>query len=221
MPGGGAVPLTVTALRLDQFDGPIEVAVEGLPAGLRAGGGVIAPGQDSVTLLVSADEGAHLDGAVPMQVTGRAKIGGRTVEHFANPEDKLKLISLMPKADVVMTAETREIVLEPGGTAEVTVAIRRQNDFGGRVPVEVRNLPPRVRVLDVGLNGVLLNETETRRSFTLEALPSAEPVEQLIYVSGMVETRSPLQASYAAPQPIVLKVKGATQKSELRTPAGP
>ncbi len=220
VPAGGAVPLTVTALRLDEFDGPIQVAVEGLPAGLRASSGAIAPGQDTVTLLLSADEGARLDQAIPMQVAGRARIGGRTVEHVANPEDKLKLISLMPKADVVVTAETREIVLEPGGTAEVTVAIQRQNNFGGRVPIEVRNLPPRVRVLDVGLNGVLLNETETRRSVTLEALPTAEPVEQLIYVSGMVETRSPLQTSYAAPQPIVLKVRGGTQKSELRPPAG-
>jgi hypothetical protein len=106
-----------------------------------------------------------------------------------------------------MTAETREVVLEPGGTAEVKVSIKRQNGFGGRVPVDVRGLPPRVRVLDVGLNGVLLNEDETTRSFTLEALSSAEEVEQMIYVSGTVETRSPQQNSYAAPQAIRLRVK--------------
>ena len=40
------------------------------------------------------------------------------------------------------------------------------------MPVEVRNLPPHVRVLDVGLNGVLITEDESRRSFTMEALPA-------------------------------------------------
>jgi hypothetical protein len=71
----------------------------------------------------------------------------------------------------------------------------------------VRNLPPRVFVNDVGLNGVLLNEDEDRRTFTLHALANAEPVEQLIYISGMIETRSNQQNSYAAPTPILLRVK--------------
>jgi hypothetical protein len=113
----------------------------------------------------------------------------------------------MPRPDLVMTAETREVTLEPGATAEIAVSIARQPDFRGRVPVEVRNLPPRVRVLDVGLNGVLITEDESRRSFTLEALPTAEPVDQLIYVSGTVETRSGQPSSYASPEAIRLHVK--------------
>lgn len=207
VPQGGTIPLTVTAQRLDGFEGPIAVALEGLPAGLTATAGVIAPKQVTATILLSSGASTKLEHASPLLLTGKAEIAGRTVAHHANPEDATKLIALMPNPDVVMTAETREVVLEPGGTAEVTVTIRRQNGFGGRVPVEVRNLPPRVRVLDVGLNGVLLNEDETRRSFTLEALPSAEPVEQTIYVSGLIETRSPLQNSQAAPQAIRLIVR--------------
>jgi hypothetical protein len=121
---------------------------------------------------------------------GTASTGSLKLTRVASPEDHLKLISLMPRADILMTAETKEVSIEPGGKAEITVSIARQGDFRGRVPVEVRNLPPRVRVLDVGLNGVLLNEDESRRSFTIEALPNAEPVDQLIYVSGEIETRS-------------------------------
>jgi hypothetical protein len=131
----------------------------------------------------------------------------------ANPEDHLKLISLMPRADILMTAETKEVTLEPGGSAEITVSVARQNNFRGRVPVEVRNLPPRVRVLDVGLNGVLVNEDESRRSFTIDALPNAEPVDQLIYVSGSIETRSGQQNSYAAPQAIRLRVKAPSARA--------
>jgi hypothetical protein len=76
----------------------------------------------------------------------------------------------------------------------------------------VRNLPPGVRVLDVGLNGVLINEDENERSFVLEALPNAEPIEQAIVVAGRVETRSPQQTVYAA-EAVALKVRPRKQLS--------
>ena len=145
-----------------------------------------------------------------MKALGRARIDGQEVVHAANPDDPLKLIALMPRADISMVAATREVVLEPGARADVLVSVLRQNGFGGRVPVEVRNLPPRVRVIDVGLNGVLLNEDESKRGFTLEALPTAEPLEQWIYISGAIETRSPQQNSYASEIPVLLKVKPKT-----------
>jgi hypothetical protein len=192
---------------MDGFNGPINVSFENLPAGFRAAKGVIAPGQVSTTLLLSADAGAKLDRAAPLKILGVAG----DLKHWADPDDHLKLISLMPPADVLMTAETKVVELTPGKQAQITVSIDRQNDFHGRVPVAVMNLPPRVKVIDVGLNGVLITEQENRRSFTIEALPSAEPVEQMIYVAGVVETRSNLPSSYAAPQPILLRVKPAAQ----------
>lgn len=209
VPAGGAIPLTVTALRLDGFDGPIQVALEGIPAGFHATNAVIQPGQTSTVVLLSADAEAKMMPATPLSVVGKAG----AVTRYANPEDHLKFIALMPRSDVVMTAETKEVTLEPGGTAEVSVSIARQNGFGGRVPVEVRNLPPRVRVLDVGLNGVLINEDETKRTFVLEALDNAAPVDQEIFVGAKVETRSPLDTSYAAPQAIRLKVKPKTTQT--------
>jgi hypothetical protein len=203
VPVGGAIPVTVTALRRDGFDAPIEISVEALPAGLKATPARIAPGQSSAVFILTGDENAKLDLAAPLKVAGRAS--GLT--RYANPNDRLALIALMPKPDVMVTAETAEVTLEPGATAQVKLAIARQNGFIGRVPVQVRNLPPGVRVRDVGLNGVLINENETERSFTIEALPVAQPIEQVIYVAGTIETRSPMQNAYAAPQPILLRVK--------------
>jgi hypothetical protein len=213
VPVGGRIPVTVTALRHDDFDGPIEVSLKDLPAGLHATEGSIAEGQISTTLLVSADEDAKLERAVPLVVVGRARLAGAWEERWANPEDKVKLISLMPKPDIVMTAETKEVVLEPGGTTEVEVSILRNNEYGGRVPVDVRNLPPGVRVLDVGLNGVLINETENRRKFVLAALPNAPPIEQTIVVAGDIETRAGSQQTSYAAQAVVLKVQAKMQAS--------
>jgi hypothetical protein len=211
VPVGGRIPVSVTALRLDDFDGPIEVSLKDVPAGLHATKGAIAPGQTSTTLLLSAEENARLDRSAPLEVVGRAQLGGHWEERWADPENKLKLISLTPKPDIVMMAETKQVVLEPGGTAEIEVAIHRNNEYGGRVPVEVRNLPPGVLVLDVGLNGVLITETENRRKFVLEALPNAQPIEQPIVVAGEIETRAGSQQNVYAAEAVTLKVQPKTQ----------
>ena len=215
VPQGGSIPITVTALRLDGLASPIQVSVVDLPAGFHSTTGSIAPGQVSTTLLLSAEESAKLDRAAPLRVVGRAG----AITRWANPEDKLKLLALMPKPDIQMHAETREVLLEPGGQAEVQVSIRRNNEFAGRVPVEVRNLPPGVLVLDVGLNGVLINETENRRGFVLRALPFAEPIEQAIYVSGKIETRADAQQTSYAGEPILLKIRPRTAGGTSGVPA--
>jgi len=211
IPQGGVIPVTFTAFRMDGFTGPIDISIDNLPPGLHATKGTIGKGQVNATILLSADPDVKLTASVPLKPVGRARINHRELVHAANPEDKIKLASLMPPSDVLMTAETKEVELEPGATAQVAVSVKRQRDYGGRVPVQVLNLPPGVRVLDVGLNGVLVTEDETKRSFTIEALSSAEPVDQIIYVAGLVETRSPQQSLYAAPQPIRLRVKPKTQ----------
>jgi len=207
VPAGGRIPLTVTAVRMDDFDGPIPISLDKLPAGLHATSAMIEPGQTSTTLILSADANAKLDEAVPLLVTD-------SKGHVANPEDRLKLIALMPAADIQMTAAQQEVVLEPGQRAKVQVSIERQNGFAGRVPVEVLNLPPNVRVTDVGLNGVLINETESQRSFTLEALPIAEPVEQPLVLAGAIETRAGGQQNAFASAPIKLRIK-ASEKKQL------
>jgi len=208
VPLGGAVPVTVQAFRIDGFEGPIGLTFEGLPAGITATPAMIAPGQVFATILLK-NNGKALDAATPIELLGRAVAsGGNQLARHANQEDNLKLVSVMPMADISMTAHTKVVEIEAGGTGEVNLSIVRQNGFQGRVPVNVMNLPPSVRVLDVGLNGVLINEDETKRGFTLAVLPDSPSLEQVIYVGGIVETRSPQQTIYAAPEAIILRVKG-------------
>ena len=200
VPAGGRIPLTITAIRMDGFDGPIPVSVKNLPPGLHATDATILPGDVRTTILLSADPDAKLASAAPLLLN--------------DTHDKLSLISVIPRADVEMTAVTKAITLEPGGTADVEVAIRRNNGFGGRVPVEVRNLPPGVEVADTGLNGVLVNENETRRTFTLRMLPTAKPLSQPIYASGLVETRAGGQQNSFATEAIQLTIKGAAKGAQ-------
>ena len=205
VPRGGQIPITVLASRRDDFDGPIQVTVENLPPGLSVSNGVIPPGQASTTLLAAALPGAELDRAVPWRVKATADIAGRQVVRWAAPEDNLKFISLSPPADVELVANAREIVLAPGEDIEITVSAKRSNGFGGRVQVEVRNLPPHIDIPEIGLSAVAIPAGEKSRSFHIQALPQAKPMEQWIHLAGRVQTRSPLQNSFAA-EPILLKV---------------
>jgi hypothetical protein len=104
---------------------------------------------------------------------------------------------------VQVTADPVQLALEPGKSVTVTLNVQRQNGFKGRVPCSVENRPPGVRVVNVGLNGVLVTESQSSRTFTLHAEDWAKPITQPIYVVGRVESNSPTMHPSA---PILLQV---------------
>jgi hypothetical protein len=69
----------------------------------------------------------------------------------------------------------------------MTLRIARGPAFAGRVPVEVRNLPFGVRVLNLGLNGVLVPEGQSERTVFLYAEPWAEAAVRPFYAVGKAE----------------------------------
>ncbi len=208
IPRGGTVPVTVSLDAIRGFDGPIEISVKGLPKGVTASPATIFPGQISTIVLLSATADAALD--VPSQairVTGRAVVDGhevlRTANRNADEEEPLQLASVTPAADVIVTTDSKQVSLEPGKDVTVTLNVERRNGFKGRVPCQVENLPPGVRVVNVGLNGVLVTEAQSSRTFTLHAEDWARPAQQPIYVVGTVESNSPTRHPSA---PLLLKV---------------
>jgi hypothetical protein len=214
IPKGGRIPLTVSVDRLQGYEGPIEIDVKGLPAGVTAGPAKISAGEDSTVVVLSASADASVD-APPgtMEIVGRATINGRDVARSANlnamldadlhPELSLQLATIIPPPDVVVTTDTRQVSLEPGQQVTVTLHVERQNGYKGRVPCYVKNLPRGVQVVNIGLNGVLVTETQTSRTFTLRAEDWAKPIEQPIYVVAEVESDS--STNHASP-PLELKV---------------
>jgi hypothetical protein len=108
------------------------------------------------------------------------------------------LLALNTVSDLTVAVDRREVRLEPGKEARIRVDIDRLGEFQGRVPVNVRNLPYGVRVMNVGLNGILVTEEESSRVFTLYAEPWVKPLVQPIYVVARVETNSPNTLEHAA-----------------------
>jgi hypothetical protein len=208
IPRGGSVPVTVSVDSIRGFDGPIEVSVEGLPKGASANPATILPGQISTVLVLSAAPDAPLDTQpAPIKFVGHAVVGGHELVREANKDaeadQSLQLASISPSPDVKVTTEEKEVALEPGKEETVTLHVERRNGFLGRIPCTVENLPPGVRVVNVGLNGVLVTEAQSSRKFTLKAEDWAKPVTQPIYVVGTVESNSPTMHASA---PILLKV---------------
>jgi hypothetical protein len=222
IPKGGRMPLTVSVDRLQGYEGPVEIEVKGLPAGVTAGPAKISAGEDSTVVVLSASADASVD-APPgaMEIVGHVTINGRDVARSANlnamlEEQSLQLATIIPPPDVVVTTDTQQVSLEPGQQVTVTLHIERQNGYKGRVPCFVKNLPRGVQVVNIGLNGVLVTETQTSRTFTLRAEEWAKPIEQPIYVVAEVESDS--STNHASPS---LELKVTEHKQAVLDTAKP
>lgn len=77
---GGVMALEVVAIRRDGFNGDIDLAMENLPAGVRAQGLKIPAGQNRGILVVSADQSAPR-ALASATFTGRGTIDGAAVTH--------------------------------------------------------------------------------------------------------------------------------------------
>ena len=189
VPPGGQVPITVLAHRIDGFSGEITVSIEDLPQGVSAIEGTIAAADDSTVVVLAAEESASFE-PFPLKVAGRASIGGHTQLRYLDGANKLQLVALSLAAEFEVSLDKQRVEIVPGQEVQLTVRIDRREGFRARVPVDIRNLPHGVRVLDVGLNGILITEDESVRTFTLYAEPWTDPSQGTFYAVGRVETNS-------------------------------
>ncbi len=178
---GGAVPVDIDIRRIDDFDGPVDVELRGLPAGVTAPKSNIGNLDNGTSIALYAEKGATMPpGAKPpaLSVVAKAVIGGKAVERTAAGG----VVTLTKGGDLATSTEQSEVTVTPGGEAKITAVIERRNGFTGRVPLDVRGLPHGVRVLDVGLNGILVIPGETKRTFVLYCEPWVKPTEHPIVV---------------------------------------
>ena len=80
--------------------------------------------------------------------------------------------------------------------------IERRNGFKGRVPLEVRGLPHGVRVLDIGLNGILITEREPSAEVVIYAEPWVKPMDHPFVVLAKREGKNTEHAARS----VLLKV---------------
>jgi hypothetical protein len=134
IPKGGSTLLTVSVPAMRNFDGPIRIEVNGMPAGVSASPSTIPQDQYSTAVVTSAPPDASVV-AHPAQfkVFGHADVNGHDLPRETNQrngvEPPLQLASITPTPDVVVTTEAREVLIGPGKEIKVTLHIDRQNGF--------------------------------------------------------------------------------------------
>jgi hypothetical protein len=194
VPRGGATIVTANVTRLDGFRGALNVTLENLPAGITATAARIEPDLYSADLIVMADAAA--EGFTPPTFTVTAKAEGvdpsdsGAVErvHTVDPGGpQAGWITVTPEPNLKMGFRSGEIVIHPGERIEMTLSVERNPAYKGRVPIDVRNLPRGVRVLNIGLNGVLVTEQQTERNIFIYAEPWAEATDRPFFAVGKCE----------------------------------
>lgn len=209
IPRGGRLPMEIAVNRMLGYQGPIEIRLLGLPKYITASVATIPADQNSVTVILEAAATApRWLPATPFKIQGLGRAGKHDIVRLADSETPLRVAALMPPPDLLVAAQPHQIVLKPGETTSVTIHVTRENGFKGRVPCQVENLPPGVRVVNVGLNGVLVHSDESSHTFKLKAESWARSAVQPIYVVGDVESN--VSTSHASPA-IMLKVEGTNE----------
>lgn len=175
---GGGISVNVTLTRADGFDGPVRVKLEGLPPGFTAPETFVEAGQTTTAFTLSATTDAKVPVGFKLKITGRATIDGKEVEREALGG----VPAVVAIGDLVTTTHVSKISIQPGKESRFTVDIARQGKFAGRVPIEVKGLPHGVRVMNIGLNGILITERDTSREVVLYAEPWVKPTDRPIVV---------------------------------------
>jgi hypothetical protein len=189
----------VTVRRIDEFDGPIALELLDLPPGFEAPRTDVPAGENGTAFALFASEKAAVPAKQPpLVLRARAKINGKEVVR----EVTGGLPRLAGPGDIVTTTEQSEVKIVPGGEVKVTVKVRRRDSAIGRIPLDVQGLPHGVRVLDVGLNGILITPGETTRTFALYAEPWVKPMSHPFVVLARRESKG---TEYAA-RSVLLRV---------------
>lgn len=216
---GGCVPIVVQVHRLDGFDGPVTVGVDGLPPGVTCAPVTLAAGvNQAAVVLAAADNAAAWRGSI--RISGKARVGDqdrtRQVEWAAvafprKREEKPvgRLVDEMPLEVVAEPAPLRiaatQAAVGPvprGGSVKIPFAVETALEMLGPVRVEVRELPsakpgppyPKtpVKVLDAGQRA-----GEIEISIPADA-PVGEHVIHLVTQVSLKVARDPEAAAAAA-----------------------
>jgi WD40 repeat protein/mono/diheme cytochrome c family protein len=225
LPAGSGQSFTVSAERLDGFEGEIRVDITGLPPGFAASTPlIIQPGQSEARGTVYANPDAPQPtstNAMASKVIASATINGMEVKHEANNLGTIKLAA-KPKLLVALepsqtsastntspTNQPLEITIAPGQTVPAWLKVQR-NGYDDLVTFTVDNLPHGIIVDNIGLNGVLIPKAQNDREIFLTAAKWVPEQDRFCFA---IENQAGRQTS----RPVLLHVRKPGPKVSAST----
>ena len=233
---GTNMPWYVKLTKSGNFNAPVEVRVEGLPAGVTFAPLTIpAHATDGVLILQAAADAKPVASLV--KIFAKATIPGadgqppRIIEKLVEPLTEMEMpgggrqaspvetqmVSVCSAFDIAAVRVTpTELVLKPGEKATVEVEVQRRETYKDRLTLDVMlqhlgqvfgtPLPPGVKVVDAG-SKMSLDPNETKGRVVIEIAADAKPVERIpLSINANVSISFTQKRPYASP-PIWLTIK--------------
>lgn len=233
---GTNMPWYVKLTKVGNFNAPVEIRVEGLPAGVTFAPLTIpAHANDGVLILQATTDAKPVASLV--KVIAKATIPGpdsqppRVIEKLVEPLTEMEMpgggrmawpvethvVSVCSNFDIAAVRVTpAELSLKPGEKATLDIEITRRENFKDRVTLDVMlqhlgqvfgtSLPPGVKVVEAG-SKTSLDPNETKGRVVLEVAADAKPVDRLpLSINANVSISFTQKRPYASP-PIWLTIK--------------
>ncbi len=194
VPAGCGLAFTARVERIDGFEGPVRIDVDGVPPSFAVSTPiVIEAGQSEAKGTIFAAADAPKPAGATLKIKATAVVDGREiVRDVAAPGT----LSVAAKPRTVVTLEPDEgavglpavgpakagevITLKPGGMVAARIRIERTG-HNERVTFDVENLPFGAIVEDIGLNGILIPEGATERRIFLTCGRGVEEMTRPVY----------------------------------------
>jgi len=221
--------------RLNGFDGPVTIGIEGLPTGVEMSPATIPAGMNDCAVILSAADDADIDASL-VRIFGKATIAGQDettdrIVRYGNVTCELQqgggsaqirwpcktqIVGVTQPLDLVTVEATpSEVSLKPGGRAEIKVKIVRQEDSSDPATLAMSHmyytnscgdqLPPGVSLSSDSRTQLKADESEA--TIILEATKDAMPIQNLsIAVMVRVYVTYNISTNYAS-TPISLSVQ--------------
>lgn len=240
VPKGGSLLLNVELDRRDGFTGEVQVALEGLPAGVTCSGAVLGGAVNNASMVVMAAENAA-PWTGPIKVVAKANINGKDVVRearyatmvwgTANRQQQAAQFRLTPTLSLTVAEKQQQPVqvslkedkvweTSLGGNVEVPLAIKRQAEFKEAVKLTATGLPNEIKPKEINLDA---NAAESKLEIALNQ-PNIKPGSYTFYLRGetkqkLVRNPDAVPAAEAEQKRIVEAIAKLTEQMKQQTAA--
>ncbi len=203
VPKGTGQEISFRTHRIDGYNGPIEISVEGLPPGFSSSLPTTIETEQLrafATLLAESSAVQPSEEDVrKIRFFGKATIDGQEVVHDLGGLSELKLLE---KPKVTLTIHTPEqaaagdwqhipeLTVYAGETTRAFIKAQR-NDFAGHIEFgheySGRNMPHGVFVDNIGLNGLMILEGQDQREFFITVAKWVPETSRMFHLSSNVD----------------------------------
>jgi hypothetical protein len=231
---GSSTAWYVHVVRTNGFAGPVNIDIEGLPAGVTASPLTMGPTMTQGVIVLTAGPDAQIDATnVRVVGTGTIKTVSGKVETIQRPvtvnqeiylpgggrgkfDVNLHSVAVTEPSDILkVDVSATKLDLKPGDEVKLEVTLTRREDYDKGVSLDIllqhlntvfaNPLPPGVTIVE-GKSKTLLGTGSTGH-FVLKVAPNAAPIENVpISVLAHVSINFVVKVSYSSP-PILITIK--------------